>query len=118
MSDSSEDLPSKRKKSDSYSKKKHKKPKFDKSYFIDDIAESGEDELSEADSEFEAEAAEALKQRQVLPERKKFYENIPAEELAKQYEDKVAYQTANYISKEISVVSKQQELPSINDPKL
>lgn len=117
MQDSSEEIPLKRKKSDSKSKGS-KKFKFNKSYFIDDAAESGDEEESQGDSDFEAEAEQAIKLRQELPERKHIYENISAEELAEKYEQKVAYQKANLVSKEVSVVSKQRELPSINDPKL
>ena len=118
MSDSSEEIPTKRSRKDSKSNKKKKKQKFDKRYFLDDIAESGDDEESERDSEFEGEYEEALKLRQELPQRKLLHENLTAEEIAEKYEKKVAYEKANYISKEISVVSKQKELPSINDPKL
>lgn len=114
---SSEELPKKRSKRMNRLKK-GKKAKFDKSYFIDDYAESADEEESELDSEYEAEYEEALKLQQDYPKRKPLYENMTAEELAAKFENKVAYQTANYLTSEISAVAKQQSLPSINDPKL
>ena len=119
MSDSSDDeLPKKRHVKIESERRKLKKTKFTKKYFIDDAAESGDEEESGADSDYEAEYEEAIKLRKELPERKTLYENLSPEELAEKYEKKVEYQKVNYITKEISVVSKQQELPSINDPKL
>lgn len=115
---SSEELPKKRSKRIKKKENSKKKGKFDKSYFIDDYAESADEEESEIDSEYEAEYEEALKLQQEYPKRKPLYENMTAEEIAEKFESKVAYQNASYLTSEISTVAKQQYLPSVNDPKL
>lgn len=116
MSDSDE-IPQKRSKEEPRTRRL-KKIKFNKKLFIDDAAESGDEEESEGDSDYAGEYEEALKLQSELPKRRALYENLTAEELAEKYERQVAYQQVNLANQEISVVSKQQELPSINDPKL
>ena len=113
---SSDEQPKKRK--IKTKKKGSNKSKFDKSYFIDEYAESADESESEIDSEYEAEYDEALKMQKSLPRRRPLYENMTAEEIAEKFEDRVAYQKASYMSSEVSEVSKQQILPSVNDPKL
>jgi transcription elongation factor SPT5 len=114
---SNDSMPEKRKKKTSSQGKKSKKRTFSKKYFIDDLAESAEEDSSEVDSDFENEKKEAEILKQKLPKRSDYLQILDPEDIAKKYDEKAAIAKST-LPKEMSHITHQQQLPSINDPKV
>lgn len=109
------------KKTSTVGTKKSKKPKHSKfgmNKFIDDAAESGDEEESEVDSEYESERKEAEKLSKTIRRRQNDLETMAPEDIAKEIERRAKRATIGTVPKDLAHVSQQQILPSIEDPKL
>ncbi|CAG9317770.1 unnamed protein product [Blepharisma stoltei] len=107
------------KKSSARPTKRLKKTRFAMSKFIDDAAESGDEEESDVDSEFEAERVEAEKLSKSLhKKRNNAIDTMEPEEIARELERRVHRVSFSAIPKDLAHLSQQQQLPSIEDPKL